>query len=1206
MSSIMTNSWRPLCVLSISILVAMASRGNGDDPKTTPPDTATKIENRLIAHWTFDETSGNVCNDSSGNGWHATVVWPSATPARQIGVIGPAVVLSGSHRLQVDGRIPLGNATGISLIAWIKPTDLSGYREIFRKEDGNNRVLFSFQDDGKRLSLGLNIGGYVECHAPIQPAQVCDGRWHHCAATFDGRWMRLYLDGNEIGSLERSGAMVAGGIAAAGIGSSDGAECFQGVLDDLRIYAGGLNAQQIAMLHRQGREIMEQSAKQLAQRIQAVYQRAPSFAETIMQCRRRVVEMHLTQNIDVARGVAERLKTDFAGDCDRFTAATSTKIDDFFVAADADAHAKLAERLVALLFEYKPLTEGQKKKQSPEDARKWEELDPYRVRFEKLKALGPTAAFSPDWIAFMLEVGPKIQLRPFVSEAVAPYVTPETPITRNLTANEAQEALHRDWLHQADQNPSRERILSEIDWTRRLADRIAKASRGNLSFAKELAQLAELEKQIASLTKPDKERYFQVREIKRAIAMRNPVVDFNRILFVDMPYPNGSEWRHETRHRLGYMAVPGARLLVLDGLSPTGSLKQLMPQNPLHGSFWRPDLSWDAQKVLFCFKPHNEKSFHLYEINIDGSGLEQLTDGIFDDLDPIYLPDDRHIVFSTTRAHSYVRCMPPTNAFVLARCDRDGKNVYLISPNNEPDYLPSVMNDGRVIYTRWEYTDKPLWRLQKLWTVHPDGTQLNLYWGNQSVWPDVLKDARAIPGSRRVMFTGSAHHDWFAGSVGIVDPDHGYNFPQGLTKITADVIWPESGNGPVDPIESPNYHRSGMYPAYHSPYPLGEQDFLVSAQRDGKFLLYLMDVDGNRELIYEGVNNIFHAIPVRPRVRPHVIADRVAWPTREEREHPKNGVIFSANVYQNAPPALRDKARYLRVMTIEPKTYTYWNRRPYISTGPVVSAVQSEGVKRVLGTVPIERDGSVAFETPPGMALHFQLLDENYRALQTMRSFVGVMPGEYRGCLGCHESHSRAPQLRNDCLALAKPPQAIATPPWGKDTVSYPRYVQPVLDKYCNSCHGGNGEARKTLDLTLRPGLPQVAEPYMTLIGRPTWGAPYQRPANPPPGFGIAGMIMVDAFGTTDPAAYLTPPPMTYLSYRSRLIELCSNGKHYDVKVDPLSLQRLIAWVDAMCPYQGDEEIRTEEDPVFQGVDWLSIRPKVKNAPRIIRPGPVD
>ena len=103
--------------------------------------------------------------------------------------------------------------------------------------------------------------------------------------------------------------------------------------------------------------------------------------------------------------------------------------------------------------------------------------------------------------------------------------------------------------------------------------------------------------------------------------------------------------------------------------------------------------------------------------------------------------------------------MPPTNAFVLARCDSDGGNIYFISSNNEPDYLPSMMNDGRIIYTRWEYTDKPLWRAEKLWTVHPDGTQVQVFWGNQSVWPDLVKDARGIPGSRRVMMTGSAHHN---------------------------------------------------------------------------------------------------------------------------------------------------------------------------------------------------------------------------------------------------------------------------------------------------------------------------------------------------------------------------------------------------------------------------------------------------------------
>lgn len=1193
---------RPLC--AVGLLTAASAIFAAEEKKSLPADQSGALDNRLIAHWKFDETSGNKCSDSSGNGWTATIV--RGKIGRQRGVLGPAATFSGDHLMRVDERIPLANPAGISLSAWVKPTELSKYREIFRKEDGDQRVLFSFQDQGKVLSLGLNINGYVECDAPIQPAKVRDGRWHHCAATFDGQWMRVYLDGNEIGSLQRPGVMRAGLSAPGCIGSSNGGESFQGTLDDLRIYAGAMGSRQVALLHRQGWEILERSSGQLAQQVRAVYQRGPSFAETLMQCRRRIVERRLTLDLDVAQGVAVRLKTDFPEDCDRFLAATTTKVNEFLSAAESDGHVKAAERLVALLFEYEPLTAEQKLKQTPEEVRKWAELAPFRTRCERLKAQGAASAFSPDWIALMMEIGPKIQHRPYVSEAVAPYITPETPVTRNLTADEARKALHRDWLHQADAKPTRERIQSEIDWTRRLADRITKSSHGKATFAKESSALDGFEKQIASLKGPDEKLYFQVREVKRAIALRNPVVDFDRVLFVDMPYPGGREWQHETRHRLGYMAVPGGRLMVLTGLSPSGTLQQLMPQAPLHGSFWRPDLSWDAQRVLFCFKPHNEKSFHLYEIGIDGSGVKQLTDGPFDDFDPIYLPDDQHILFPTTRAHTYVRCMPPTNAFVLARCDRDGRNVYLVSPNNEPDYLPSVMNDGRVIYTRWEYTDKPLWRLQKLWTVNPDGTQVSTYWGNQSVWPDVLKDARAIPGSRRVMFTGSAHHNWFAGSVGIINPDHGYNFPDGLTKVTADVTWPESGNGPVDPIESPDYHRSGSYPAYYSPYPLGEKDFLVSAQRDEKFLLYLMDVDGNRELIYEGVNNIFHAIPVRPRVRPPVLADRVAWPTRQQREHPKGGLIYSANVYQGAPPALRDKARYLRVMNIEPKTYTYWHKRPYISTGPVVSAVQSEGVKRVLGTVAIERDGSVAFEVPPGTALHFQLLDENYCALQTMRSFVGVMPGEYRGCLGCHESHSRAPQVRNDCLALVKTPQTIVTPPWGEDTVSYPRYVQPVFDKYCNNCHGGDGEARKTLDLTLRPGLPQQAEPYFTLIGRPTWGQPYEMPKNPPPGLGIAGMIMVEAYGKTDPAAYVTPPPMTYLSYRSRLIEMCSNGKHYDVKVDSLSLQRLIAWVDAMCPYAGDDEIREENDPVFQGVDWLAVRPKLKTAPRIIRPGPID
>ena len=1198
-------------VLSIFLISATALPAAGPRPARDAGPEPPRIKRPLIAHWSFDEPSSGECLDSSGNGHHAS---PERRPApgiaRTAGVFGGAVEFSGSHILRVPGRPRFTGLAKVSFSAWVMPTELKDYREVFRKEDGDRRVLFSFQDGGTHLSLGLNVGGYVECDAEIDPARVLDGAWHHSAATFDGRVMRVYLDGREIGSLPRQGTIAAGGSAPGCIGSSNGGECFQGVMDDLRIYADALTGEEILLLYRSGLESIQRLSRESEKKLQAFYFRGTSLAETLSNSRKSLLEKGAVLDRGLAGALLTRLRADFPKDYETFAAFTGGSPLDFLTAKHSDFYEREAGRLVALLVEYKPLTDAQWARQTPAERRRWEEAAEIEKRFEKLKALGDAARFSPEWIEIILAAGPKVQFRPYRHEAVAPYVPPATPATRNLSAAEAREALQRDWLHQADGNPTLETVKSEIAWTRHLAARIERAGRGagpSLRFSKELAELDALEKQGGWGVGPSlRELYFRVRQIKRGIMLKNPAVDFDKVLLVDMPYPQGSEWQHETRHRLGYMAVPGGRLLVLEGLSPEGKLTQLMPQAPLHGSFWRPDLSYDARKVLFSFKPHNEKSFHLYEINVDGTGLVQLTDGPYDDLDPIYLPDDRHVIFSTTRGHTYVRCMPPTNAYVLARCDRDGKNVYLISSNNEPDYLPSVTSDGRVIYTRWEYTDKPLWRAAKLWTVNPDGTQVATFWGNQSVWPDLVKDARSIPGSRRVMFTGSAHHNWFSGSVGIIDPDGGFNFPDGLTKITADVPWPECGNGPVDPVECREYHPSGLYPAYYSPYPLGEQDFLVSAQRGGKFLLYLMDVYGNRELIYEGTNNIFHAMPLAPRPRPPVIADRVAWPDRHQRLSPQGGVLYSGNVYQNAPPQLKGQARYLRVLHIDPKTYTYWYMRPYISTGPVISTVQSEGVKRVLGTVPIETDGSVAFDAPPGMALHFQLLDENGRALQTMRSFVGLMPGERRGCLGCHESHSRAPQYAGTCTALAKDPRPITPPPWSDNTVSYPRYVQPVLDKYCVKCHQETGEGMKAPDLSPRPGFLGFAEPYHVLTGRPSWGTPYQRPPNAPPGFGIAGMLIVEGYGQIDPAGYKTPTPMTSLSYKSRLVELCSSGKHYDVQVDPQSLERIIAWVDAMCPYLGDEEVREIPDPVFQGVDWLAVRPRIRSAPRIVRPGPVD
>ncbi len=902
-----------------------------DAPAATESVTATRNppDSEQIAHWSFDGANGSALRDISGNQHHLSTPSDSGPPQRARGLFGDALRLTGNHRVSVPSELFPPTLQQLTFSVWILPTEWSGYREILRQEAGNHRVLFSLQHDGSILSLGLNVGGYIECDAAIDSAQWLDGLWHHCAGTFDGQAMRVYLDGQLIATTPRPGVITTGSGPPTFIGSLSGqGEFFHGAIDDLRIYRTARTGQQIRRMFDNGTSARSQYARQLREEVDAIYQRADSLSETMTLCRQAIQASAADVAPEVLSAIGSRLRADFPVLFDEISNGTGVNPVELLTSTDQDLPQRLASRMMELAVEYKPLTTEQWTRQSAEQRQRWADVARIERQYNDLVSRPANESSSPEWFDLIFHIGPLIQWRPVVSEAVAPYVKPSTPLTLDRSATEARQVLEQDWLHQADQNPTVERIAQEIDWTRQLADRLARLSSGTNVFTTERAALRDLEQQLATRQGQQPDLYFAVREVKRRITMQNPLLDFDQVVFVDMPFPGGSEWQHETRHRLGYMAIPGGRLLVLQGLGPDGHLRQLAPQSPLHGSFWRPDVSYDGTRVLFCFKPHNEKAFHLYEVKEDGTELVQLTDGPFDDLDPIYLPDDQHIVFSTTRGHTYVRCMPPTNAFVLARSDRDGRNIYLISRNNEPDYLPSVTNDGRIVYTRWEYTDKPLWRAQSLWTVNPDGTQVNTLWGNQSVWPDLLKDARSIPGSGRLIFTGSAHHNWFSGSVGMIDPDQGLNFPNGLTKVTADLPWPESGNGPVDPIESDRYHSSGRYQAYYSPYPLGEQDFLVSANRNDKFVLYLMDVDGNRELIYEGTHHLFHAQPLRPRVRPPVIDDRVQWPTREQRQAPQDGVIFSANVYQGAPSGMQGKAKYLRILNIDPKTYTYWYKRP--------------------------------------------------------------------------------------------------------------------------------------------------------------------------------------------------------------------------------------------------------------------------------------
>ena len=777
-----------------------------------------------------------------------------------------------------------------------------------------------------------------------------------------------------------------------------------------------------------------------------------------------------------------------------------------------------------------------------------------------------------------------------------------------VSALDAQRLIEEDWLFQADDATTARRALDEIGWARDAAARLAPQP-GMRDCSADLAALAALEAQLKALPPAQddgatREAYLSVRRIKRALLLGNPRAKIDRLLLADSPpYPGP----HESAHRNGYYfgAAAGGRLLVLEGLSPDAPERELV--SGAEGFIMRMDLSFDATKAVFSLKPKGEPSFHLYEIGLDGANRRQLTGSLYDDMDPIYLPDG-HILFSTSRGNSYVRCLPQSASTVLARCDADGRNIVLISRNNEPDYTPALLPDGRVLYTRWEYTERPLWRLQKLWTINPDGTGEAVYWGNGSAYPDMLWEARPVPGSSQVMFVGVGHHNVFTGSLGLLDIDKGLQWPDGITKVTQELPWPEVGEPEGgSPGASPRYHTSGALWSVRSPCPLGPEDFLISAARtpDSDFALYLMDIHGNRELLYAGERHVWYAQPVRPRTPPPAIPDRVAWP--RAGEEPQEGVLFSPNVYAGVEGLPPGTAKYLRVIEMDAKTYSM-GIKSWRHSGPAISVIQEDGVKRILGTVPIQPDGSVAFRVPAGRALHFQLLDERQRCVQIMRSFTGVMPGEARGCQGCHALHTASPEKSRAVLALREAPAALTPPPWGAGTsVSYERFCQPVLDRHCGRCHEGNGKARAKLDLTLRGGVPEKGiddpklwpfkEPYLTLVGQ-AWSGP--KPEGSGAGLGLAGCLNVEGAHHYEPIK-----PMTMLSSTSRLIELATGGKHNGVKVEGEDLLRLIAWVDCNCVYRGDEEVRQIPDPPPAVASRFPVPVKTCTAPRISRLQPV-
>ncbi|MBI4607065.1 MAG: PD40 domain-containing protein [Planctomycetes bacterium] len=470
------------------------------------------------------------------------------------------------------------------------------------------------------------------------------------------------------------------------------------------------------------------------------------------------------------------------------------------------------------------------------------------------------------------------------------------------------------------------------------------------------------------------------------------------------------------------------------------------------GVYTHPELSWEANRLLFCFKGAPDGHTGIFEIGIDGRGLRRLTDpvscadskGTFKsqhDIAPAYLPDGR-IVFTTTRPNGLVPCNN-TGVNTLHVMEADGSGMHAISVNNVNEFDPSVLPDGRILHGRWEYVDKTALTQQSLWTLFPDGTNETAFFANNMVHPEALLDARPVPGSPHlVAATLTPHNSPPRGSIAFIDPSRGKDNPAAIANL----------EHPADPT-----HDRGDS---CEPWPLSADVVLFSGRPAGsqRNALEMIDRTGRRELVHAEADICCHSpMLVKPRPRPPVLA---ASTDRKET----TGRFFVQDVYQGLEGVERGAVKWLRV--IEETSRVSGSPGGAYNQTFLLSCALAFSVKVFLGIVPVEPDGSAYFEAPSGRALYLQALDGEGRLVQSMRTFVQAAPGVTRSCIGCHEHKYSTPRSGHECQALLREPSRIKPESWGTGFIDYPGMVQPVLELRCVRCHGGDEGFAAGLDLT--------------------------------------------------------------------------------------------------------------------------------------------
>ncbi len=559
--------------------------------------------------------------------------------------------------------------------------------------------------------------------------------------------------------------------------------------------------------------------------------------------------------------------------------------------------------------------------------------------------------------------------------------------------------------------------------------------------------------------------YRTLRRAVREAALKNPLFAGNPLAFMERRRFICQMLHEYLGYYYDYGDIAGGGVYVLPAPGRSAEREDLIGARLPRGNYATLALSYDGEELYFAFAARAEsgkpgfysrerRCFHIYAMDAGGGALRRLTDGPNDDFDPCPLPDGG-VAFMSTRRGGFTRCnnpWEPLPAHTLHRMDADGGNVRTLSFHETSEWHPNVLWDGRIVYTRWDYVDRSAANYHGLWVTNPDGTGTRALFGNYTERINACYQAHPVPGSRKIAFLAGAHHANVGGSLVLLDPDRlaldrdtGEDSFAAIEQITPEVCFAEAPGWP------------GSY--YHSPWPLSEDFFLVAfsfdplpgmgpdVKEDTETGLYLLDRFGNLELLYRNPGiSAMYPIPLEPRAMPSAVTS-----TRDAQLGDMGEFLVSDIGASHFPMPEGRPIVSLRVFQILPKSESH------VANKPRLGFANAESARMLLGTVPVDEDGSAYFRAPAGKPLAFQAVDAAGRAVQGMRSVAYVQPGERRACVGCHETVGEAPRDHIP-MAMRRPPSPITPGPDGTMPWSYVRLVQPILDRHCSGCHGA-GEA---------------------------------------------------------------------------------------------------------------------------------------------------